>query len=54
MLSLSVLKHLFVNFRLLCENMKASKPTAIMFCLEYVMKENRLKTRQFEFVCVIA
>ncbi len=40
MLSLSVLKHLFVNFRLLCENMKASKPIAIMFCLEYVMKEN--------------
>ncbi len=36
MLSLSVLKHLFVNFRLLCENMKASKPIAIMFCLEYV------------------
>ncbi len=40
--------------RLLCENMKASKPIAIMFCLEYVMKENRLKTRQFERVCVIA
>ncbi len=54
MLSLSVLKHLFVNFRLLYENMKASKPIAIMFCLEYVMKENRLKTRQFESVCVIA
>ncbi len=33
MLSLSVLKHLFVNFRLLCENMKASNPIAIMFCL---------------------
>ncbi len=54
MLSLSVLKHLFVNFRLLCENMTASKPIAIMFCLEYVMQENRLKTRQFESVCVIA
>ncbi len=52
--SLSVLKHLFVNFRLLCENMKASKPNAIMFCLEYVMKENRRKTRQFERVCVKA
>ncbi len=52
MLSLSVLKHLFVNFRLLRENMKASKPIALMFCLEYVMKENRLKTRQFECVCV--
>ncbi len=47
-----MLNHLFVNFRLLCENMKASKPIAIMFCLEYVMKENRLKTRQFERVCV--
>ncbi len=23
----------------LCENMKASKPIIIMFCLEYVMKE---------------
>ncbi len=53
MLSLCA-KAFIVNFRLLCENMKASKPTAIMFCLEYVMKENRLKTMQFERVCVIA
>ncbi len=40
MLSLSVLKHLFVKFHLLCENMKASKPIFIMFCLEYVVKKN--------------
>ncbi len=32
-------KHLFVNFRLLCENTKASKPFVIIFCLEYVVKE---------------
>ncbi len=28
-----------VNFRLLCENTKASKSIVIMFCLEYVVKE---------------
>ncbi len=52
MLSLCA-KAFICKLSLLCENMKASRPIAIMFCLEYVMKENRRKTRQFERVCVI-
>ncbi len=48
-----------MNFRLLCENTKASKPIVIMFCLEYVVKEKIIlksmqdKTRQFEHVVCV-